>query len=389
VTQTFDIRFARSTGLIGLLEAPANTFHWKGGGRLRIDVEGISFAAKRGLLSLLPHTRRVEAANLREVLREGDALRVEFTTTDQERAVVRFWARDRDGAEQIVRLLPTTRTVELEHDTGAGGHLGFRVDWRAATALVLVVAILGSVIALLQRDPTPATVEPMQVEATPVPPAAKPSIAPMSSSDAAPREARVPDSTKQEVESVGSTAPAVPAPGDRGIEFPRADESTGAATPTNSSWTADDMAERSIAIPSNISDAVSLWNLDITPFPIGRQEYQHALIVLNDFEKWSRPLIGAYGRIRSVSVDESQALVEATEMAWWEITFSLLDDERLMMWDMADFRAALLASARHQRHYLALLANTASRDTLHFQYDMRTELSLASEALAHAKRYVR
>ena len=37
MAQTFDIRFAKSAGLAGLFEAPANEYRWKGAGRLSID----------------------------------------------------------------------------------------------------------------------------------------------------------------------------------------------------------------------------------------------------------------------------------------------------------------------------------------------------------------
>jgi hypothetical protein len=69
--QTFDIRFARSTGLAAFLQAPTNTFRWKGSGCLSIDPEGISIVVRRGVFALFPLTRRVPAANLKGVLREA------------------------------------------------------------------------------------------------------------------------------------------------------------------------------------------------------------------------------------------------------------------------------------------------------------------------------
>ena len=119
MAQTFDIRFARSAGLAALLEAPENRFRWKGGGLLRIDAQSISFAVKRGLLALFAgkRTRRIPAGNLKAVYREGDALRVEFQADEAARVVLPFWADDRDAAAQIVRLLPTSQTVEIEDST--------------------------------------------------------------------------------------------------------------------------------------------------------------------------------------------------------------------------------------------------------------------------------
>ena len=121
MAQTFDIRFARSAGLAAMLEVPENAFRWKGGGLLRIDAHGISIGLKRGLLALLggKRTQRIPTENLRAVYREGDALRVEYQSGESARVVLPFWADDRETAEKIVRLLPTSQTVEIEHSTDA------------------------------------------------------------------------------------------------------------------------------------------------------------------------------------------------------------------------------------------------------------------------------
>lgn len=117
MAHTFDIRFDRSAGLLGLFTIPANSFRWKGAGTLHIDASGISFAMKRGLLSLFPRTRRLAAASLREVYREGEALHLTFETTGAPRATVSCWAADANTAAEIVGLLPTRRTLEIEHAT--------------------------------------------------------------------------------------------------------------------------------------------------------------------------------------------------------------------------------------------------------------------------------
>ena len=119
MAHTFVIRFARSGGLAALFNAAENSFGWKGGGLLSIDAQGMSFALKRNIVSLLARRRsqRIPAEKIKEIYREGDALRVEFATEENPRAVLPFWARDRDTAAQIVQLLPTSRTFELEHST--------------------------------------------------------------------------------------------------------------------------------------------------------------------------------------------------------------------------------------------------------------------------------
>src|SRR5688572_10446608 len=140
MAHTFDIRFARTAGFAALLEAPTNSFRWTGSGRLSIDAHGISIAVRRGLLALFPRTRRVAAADLKGVLREGHALRVEFSD-GLERMVVPFWVRDPRTAEEIVRLLPTTRTVELDHEAAGVGNAKFRPDWRV---LMIVIVLISS-----------------------------------------------------------------------------------------------------------------------------------------------------------------------------------------------------------------------------------------------------
>jgi hypothetical protein len=149
MAQTFDIRFARSAGFAAILQAPTNSFRWTGAGSLSIDAQGISVGARRGLLSLLARnrTRRISASNLKEVFREGDALRVEFATAESPRASLLFWAHDRDTAAKIVQLLPTTRTVELEENSVSRG---FRLNWRMITLLAIVVAAMALGLAALR-----------------------------------------------------------------------------------------------------------------------------------------------------------------------------------------------------------------------------------------------
>ena len=116
MARTFDIRFARSDGIAALLETPVNTFRWRGAGSLRIDGGRLDIRKKRGLLSLLTRRThfRLDAADLREVAREGDALRIEFGVPGARRGVLPFWVRDRAEAAEIVRLMPTDRTVESD-----------------------------------------------------------------------------------------------------------------------------------------------------------------------------------------------------------------------------------------------------------------------------------
>src|SRR5262249_40470086 len=103
VAQTFDIRFARATGLAGLFGSAPNSLGWRGGGQLSIDAAGANVALNRGIASLLTRrrTQRISAESIQEVYREGDALRVEFASGENPRNVLPFWARDRATAAQI------------------------------------------------------------------------------------------------------------------------------------------------------------------------------------------------------------------------------------------------------------------------------------------------
>jgi hypothetical protein len=174
---TFDIRFDRTEGLAALLEAPTNSFRWKGSGRLSIDAQGISIAVRRGLLSLLARdrTRRIPAANLKEVFREGAALRVEFATDQTPRAALRFWAGDRATAAQIVQLLPTLRTIELEENATSAR---FRVNWRALALLggALTAAVLGIVTLESGRMAAAVHTPTAAVSLTSTPPLAEPDM---------------------------------------------------------------------------------------------------------------------------------------------------------------------------------------------------------------------
>lgn len=161
MAHTFDIRFARSAGFIGLLEAPANSFRWKGAGTLRIDPAGISFAVRCGLLSLFTPRRRIDAAHLEQVFREGDALHLTLRTTERQRATVSCWAADAVTAAEIVGLLPTRRTIELEHSRARTS--GPRYDQRVLAGLLcLLAAFTGTALLLMPaRELAPPKAAPL------------------------------------------------------------------------------------------------------------------------------------------------------------------------------------------------------------------------------------
>jgi hypothetical protein len=140
----FEIRFARSAGLAGLLEAPANPFRWKGSGRISVDAKGISIAVRRGFFRLFGvSTRRIAVGQLTDVYREGESVRLEFSTADASRSALSFWARSSDDAAHIVNLLPTPRTVEFDEELAMRK---FRLDrplvWAALALIGIAVGLV-------------------------------------------------------------------------------------------------------------------------------------------------------------------------------------------------------------------------------------------------------
>jgi hypothetical protein len=148
MAQTFDIRF----------DAAGNSFGWKGGGLLRIDGQGLSFALKRGIASLLARrkSQRIPADKIREVYREGEVLRVEFATDEIPRATLPFRVRDRDTAAHIMQLLPTSRTVEVDDGPVDPRGNPTHPAWIGPVAIVLVLAAAVWVVGLKRPAKKPS-----------------------------------------------------------------------------------------------------------------------------------------------------------------------------------------------------------------------------------------
>jgi hypothetical protein len=82
-------------------------------------------------------TRSFPANEVAGVYREADAVRIELGAGKSAR-VISLWARNADAAAELVKLLPTRQTVELEHSTPATQQS--RIDWRMV-ALVAAPAL--------------------------------------------------------------------------------------------------------------------------------------------------------------------------------------------------------------------------------------------------------
>jgi hypothetical protein len=110
----FPVRFTPNPGLRSLLRRPPNTRGWVGAGAILIDQQSLRITAKRltplGLRRTLDFVHQSE---IREVYREGNAIRVDLL--DEERpGYFCLWAEDAESAAEIVRRLPTSSTVEIE-----------------------------------------------------------------------------------------------------------------------------------------------------------------------------------------------------------------------------------------------------------------------------------
>jgi len=384
MTQTFDIRFARSAGLAALLEVPENVFRWKGGGQLRIDAQGISIGVKRGLLALLggEHTQRIPTEDLRAVYREGDALRVEFQSAEDARVVVPFWADDRDTAAKIVQLLPTRETVELEHSTDVTRSANARADWRA-------IGIAGAAVALLvasgwlvyRRLEVPsahvvATAPAVSVAlpATSVTSAPEP-LGAMPDATSALDDSRLPDSeasaaavAQPDSRSSASEVPAF-------LETPEFE-----VTPPGS-----------LPLPRDFVRNAEL----IVPIAAGTAAHGVAKRELAEFEREAAELERAYRAQRELLVGNAltpeafATELGKIEMRWWNLTFRVFDNVELMDSALLDFRASLLAAARRWRNFLDTYAD-GIRERNHLKIASAfDELALAQEMQSRARLYVR
>ena len=357
MAQTFDIRFARSVGLTALLEVPLNRFRWKGGGHLRIDAKGISIGVKRGILALFRarHTQRISNENLRAVYREGEALRVEYDTAESKRIVLPFWAGDSGTAAQIVRLLPTNQTVEIEHSTEAPGARKPRADRRVLLTIgVTLVAGIAAFWAISLRTTPPTVVN------------AQPAEAMMS----------VEGADAQQVEN------------------PLPPPVAGTAPPSSAAA----MAPPGAAMPVEAFDSIpEVTSSEVAVIPISRGTLSHDIAVreLAAFERDAASLESDYRLAHKqlmtgeMSPDDFAERLEEFEMRWWKVTFRIYDSKQLEDPALLELRRVMLGAARRWRNFLSEYAEgLRSRDQVMIAGPL-AEVARAQEMRARARRFVR
>jgi hypothetical protein len=338
MAQTFDIRFARSVGLTGTVGSAVNRFRWKGGGHLRIDAKGISIGVKRGILALFRarHTQRISNENLRAVYREGEALRVEYDTAESKRIVLPFWAGDSGTAAQIVRLLPTNQTVEIEHSTEAPGARKPRADRRVL--LTIGVTLAAGIAALWTTSLR--------------------------------------------------TTPPVEGAGAQQVEKPLPPPVAGTAPPSSAAA----MAPPGAAMPVEAFDSIpEVTSSEVAVIPISRGTLSHDIAVreLAAFERDAASLESDYRLAHKqlmtgeMSPDDFAERLEEFEMRWWKVTFRIYDSKQLEDPALLELRRVMLGAARRWRNFLSEYAEgLRSRDQVMIAGPL-AEVARAQEMRAH------
>lgn len=112
----FQVLFSRPATVAGRSDSRTNSFRWIGAGTIHVLERGLVVITKRRsrLGFRTADERFVPASEICEVYREGDSVRVDLRSDIQRGAFFQFWTASAATAGTIVRLLPTTRTIEYE-----------------------------------------------------------------------------------------------------------------------------------------------------------------------------------------------------------------------------------------------------------------------------------
>jgi hypothetical protein len=112
----FRVTFSRPVDFAGRSEPHPNSFRWAGAGILHVLERGLLIIAKRRfpLGFRTTEERFVAASEISDVCREGNSVRVDLRGNARGGTFFQFWTPDAATAGTIVRLLPTTRTIEYE-----------------------------------------------------------------------------------------------------------------------------------------------------------------------------------------------------------------------------------------------------------------------------------
>ncbi|HEY6922052.1 MAG TPA: hypothetical protein VI653_01195 [Steroidobacteraceae bacterium] len=141
--RVFPVLFSPTLDLSGLLRRPENSYRWIGQGTLLVDEHGVRVTARRlTFFGLYRTVLFILPTEIREVYREGDSIRVDLQAGTRH-SFFRLWAEGAGTAAEIVKRLPTSRTIELEGPAWSSGAASSDAYW-SAMWLVLAVALVGS-----------------------------------------------------------------------------------------------------------------------------------------------------------------------------------------------------------------------------------------------------
>jgi hypothetical protein len=153
--------FSRPTDGLGRHETRPNSFRWAGAGTLRVLERGLLVIAKHRF-PMGFHTieeRFVPASEICDVYREGNSVRVDLRGELPRTTFFQFWTADAATAGTIVRLLPTTRTIEYEESPTVPFKApqeqlpyGRGVSARALRWSAVCVGVIGVVALILTND---------------------------------------------------------------------------------------------------------------------------------------------------------------------------------------------------------------------------------------------
>jgi len=182
----FAVQFSRPRTVSGRAESRSgyqryNTFRWTGPGTIHVLERGMLVLTRRRspLGFRTADERFVPASDICEVFRDGDGVRVDLRGDAKTADFFQFWTGNPAIAGTIVRLLPTTRTIEYEispTEQPAGVRqpltLRRRRAWRrfSKAALAIGVSVVAALLVtdiLMRQNPEVAPV-PVKV-AVPVP----------------------------------------------------------------------------------------------------------------------------------------------------------------------------------------------------------------------------
>jgi hypothetical protein len=112
----FPVTFSRPADGASRSDTRPNSFRWFGKGTVRVMERGVLVNAKRrrAIGFHVTEQRFVPAWEICDVCREGNVVRVDLRSDPRDRDFFQFWTAEASTAGTIVRLLPTTRTIEYE-----------------------------------------------------------------------------------------------------------------------------------------------------------------------------------------------------------------------------------------------------------------------------------